>query len=253
MGRVDFALLSFRHPRRLTARWFWCGCLLALGAMFKGQILFVAPFFFFWPLWQRRWARTGRVLAGFRARLLRSSFRPGCLRIRSLGVAGDRGHLVAGFFSLAPGSRNVGLDGGLAAVAAFCFGGCGRRQLRLAAKSAFSTGASIIPISSSARATTCPRSWPICDWSLKEPYWTAHLGSLDLAFNWQWTLRLLYLGALVLCSLGAARHERRRDPRVLIALATPWLLMFALLGQMHERYLLWGAVLSAVALGVSLP
>ncbi len=27
--------------------------------------------------------------------------------------------------------------------------------------------------------------------------------------------------------------------------------MFALLAQMHERYLLWGAVLSAVALGVS--
>jgi hypothetical protein len=28
--------------------------------------------------------------------------------------------------------------------------------------------------------------------------------------------------------------------------------MFALLGQMHERYLVWGAVVSAVAFGVSL-
>ena len=28
--------------------------------------------------------------------------------------------------------------------------------------------------------------------------------------------------------------------------------MFALLGQMHERYLMWGAVVSAVAFGVSL-
>jgi hypothetical protein len=28
--------------------------------------------------------------------------------------------------------------------------------------------------------------------------------------------------------------------------------MFALLGQMHERYLVWGAVVSAVAMGVSL-
>jgi len=28
--------------------------------------------------------------------------------------------------------------------------------------------------------------------------------------------------------------------------------MFALLGQMHERYLMWGAVVTAVALGVSL-
>jgi len=65
-------------------------------------------------------------------------------------------------------------------------------------------------------------------------------------------LRLLYLGGLALCSLGAARHSRNRDPRLLIAIATPWLLMFALLGQMHERYLMWGAVVSAVALGVSL-
>ena len=29
----------------LKNRWFWCGCLLALGAMFKGQLLFVVPFF----------------------------------------------------------------------------------------------------------------------------------------------------------------------------------------------------------------
>jgi hypothetical protein len=74
---------------------------------------------------------------------------------------------------------------------------------------------------------------------------------LHFTFTLQWTLRIIYLVALLLCSLGAARHARRRDPRLLIAVATPWLLMFALLAQMHERYLLWGAVLSAVALGVS--
>jgi hypothetical protein len=65
-------------------------------------------------------------------------------------------------------------------------------------------------------------------------------------------LRLLYLGALALCARGIAGHLRARDPRVLIAIAAPWLLMFALLGQMHERYLMWGAVVSAVALGVSI-
>ncbi len=30
-------------------------------------------------------------------------------------------------------------------------------------------------------------------------------------------------------------------------MACPWILMFALLGQMHERYLLWGAIMSAAA------
>jgi hypothetical protein len=79
-----------------------------------------------------------------------------------------------------------------------------------------------------------------------------HLGSLDFHLTLQWTLRLLYLGTLTLCAYGAARQVRDRDPRVLIAITAPWLLMFALLGQMHERYLVWGAVVSAVALGVSL-
>src|SRR5437016_9629469 len=51
----------------LKNRWFVCGCLLAAGAMFKGQLLFVAPFFVFWPLWQKRWARALRMLAGFAA------------------------------------------------------------------------------------------------------------------------------------------------------------------------------------------
>src|SRR5438094_7801018 len=49
----------------LKNRWFRCGCLLAAGAMFKGQLLFVAPFFVFWPLWQKRCTRALRMLAGF--------------------------------------------------------------------------------------------------------------------------------------------------------------------------------------------
>ena len=88
-------------------------------------------------------------------------------------------------------------------------------------------------------------------WSLKESLWSYEFGSRYIALTPQWTLRLLYFGSLALCGLGAARHTHTRDPRLLIAIATPWLLMFALLGQMHERYLIWGAIISAVALGVS--
>jgi hypothetical protein len=80
---------------------------------------------------------------------------------------------------------------------------------------------------------------------------SGRIGSLDLHLTLQWALRLLYLGALALSARGLTRHLRARDPRALIAIAAPWLLMFALLGQMHERYLMWGAVVSAVALGVS--
>ena len=58
----------------LKNRWFWCGCLLAAGAMLKGQLLFVAPFFVLWPLWQKRWASALRVLAGFTATAALISF-----------------------------------------------------------------------------------------------------------------------------------------------------------------------------------
>src|SRR6266542_3591315 len=49
----------------LKNRWFLCGCLLAAGAMFKGQLLFVTPCLVLWPLWQKRWSRALCVLAGF--------------------------------------------------------------------------------------------------------------------------------------------------------------------------------------------
>ena len=89
-------------------------------------------------------------------------------------------------------------------------------------------------------------------WSLKDSVLSADIASLHWHLTLQWTLRLVCLVGLVLCAIGMVRHLRNRDPRVLIAMATPWLLMFALLGQMHERYLMWGAVVSAVALAVNL-
>jgi hypothetical protein len=70
------------------------------------------------------------------------------------------------------------------------------------------------------------------------------------------TLRLLliaiYTIAMIVCALATARLARRRDPRMLVAIITPWLLMFALLPQMHERYLVYAAAVSALAAGVDL-
>jgi hypothetical protein len=61
---------------------------------------------------------------------------------------------------------------------------------------------------------------------------------------------LTYVVTLVLCSWAAARHARRRDPRFLIAVAAPWVLLFTLLPNVRARYLVWGAGLTAVAPGV---
>jgi len=61
----------------------------------------------------------------------------------------------------------------------------------------------------------------------------------------------VFVVTLVACAAGAAMHARRRDPRMLLALVTPWVTLHALMPQMHERYLVWGAALTCVAAGVS--
>lgn len=61
---------------------------------------------------------------------------------------------------------------------------------------------------------------------------------------------LTYVAALVSCAWAAARHARRQDPRFLIAVVTPWVLLFTLLPNVRTRYLVWGASLTAVAPGV---
>ncbi len=235
----------------LKNRWFACGCLLAAGAMFKGQLLFVAPFFVLWPLLQKRWNRALRVLAGFiaTAALIAS---PWLLRTPATWIA-----LVAvtGFSWLLSLQRELPHRGawisGIAGCAAFVIGvfaGGSFAWLRVG----FLYGSEHYPYLVISSCYNLPSLLSKLGWSLKDPFWSVQFGSLDFHVTLQWTLRLLYLGALTACAYGASRQVRDRDPRVLIAITAPWLLMFALLGQMHERYLVWGAVISAVALGVSL-
>ncbi len=241
-----FAALS-----ALKNRWFVCGCLLATGAMFKGQLLFVAPFFVLWPLWQKRWNRALRVLAGFisTAALIAS---PWLLRTPAAWVALLA---VTGFSALLFLQRELphraAWIGGIVGCAAFvigAFAGGSFAWLQVG----FIYGSEHYPYLFISSCHNLASLLSNLGWSLKDPFWSADVGPLHFSLTLQWTLRFLYLGALALCAYGAARHTRNRDPRLLVAIAAPWLVMFALLGQMHERYLMWGAVVSAVALGVSL-
>jgi hypothetical protein len=235
----------------LKNRWFWCGCLLAAGAMFKGQLLFVAPFFLVWPLWQKRWASALEVVAG----LLATSaliVSPWLLRtpmawVIVAAVAGltllfvlryRLPHRLARFAGIISSATFV--------IGAFSGGSFAWLQL------GFIYGSEHYPYLFISSCYNFPSLLAAADWSLKDDLLSLHVGPFHFQLTLQWALRLLYLVAVVLCARGAARHVRNRDPRVLIAIAAPWLVMFALLGQMHERYLIWGAVVSAVAFGVSI-
>ena len=249
----DVWILPFYLLAALAAlknRWFCCGCLLAAGAMLKGQLLFVTPFFVFWPLWQKRWARALCMIAGFAATVA-LIVAPWLLCDAAAWIVVA---LVAGLsslFFLCSGSRHAGVwIAGIIACAVFLIGALNGGSFAWL-QIGFLYGSEHYPYLFISSCYNLPWLLSDFDWSLKDPFWSLNLGSLHFALTLQWTLRLLYLGALALSAYGAARHTRNRDPRVLIAIAAPWLLMFALLGQMQERYLLWGAVVSAVALGVS--
>ena len=234
----------------LKNRWFWCGCLLAAGAMLKGQLLFVAPFFLLWPLWQKRWANALCMLAGFTATwaLIVS---PWLLRTRVawLAVAATVGVSLLLVLRYKLPHRGVWFAGivGCAAFVIGAFTGGSFAWFEIG----FLYGTKHYPYLFISSCYNLPSLLADAGWSLQDPLFSADFGSVHLQLTLQWALRLFYLGAVVLCARGAVQHLRARDPRVLIAIAAPWLLMFGLLGQMHERYLVWGAVVSAVALGVS--
>jgi hypothetical protein len=57
-----------------------------------------------------------------------------------------------------------------------------------------------------------------------------------------------YALTLVFCVEAMARHHRRQDPKLLVAMAAPFMLAYTLMPQMIERYLTWpAALLSAYA------
>jgi hypothetical protein len=235
----------------LKNRWFACGCLLAAGAMFKGQLLLVAPFFLLWPLLQKQWIPTLRMLAGFTATaaLIVS---PWLLRSPAAWIALATVTVLGLFWVLRyklpyRAEWLTGIVGGaIFIIGAFTGGSFTWLEI------GFLYGSEHYPYLFISSCYNLASLLSDHDWSLKDSLLSVNFGSFHLHLTLQWALRLFYLGTLALCARGAVRHLRNRDPRVLITIAAPWLLMFALLGQMHERYLMWGAVVSAVALGVSM-
>jgi hypothetical protein len=95
---------------------------------------------------------------------------------------------------------------------------------------------------------------PPFGWQLADPVFTLRIPWVHIQkiITIKTFLVVIYGICLVLCSWGAARKSRRNDAAFLIALTAPWLLMFAILTQMHERYLLWAAVVSATTIAVGL-
>ncbi len=247
----------------VTGRWLPAGALIAIGAMIKPQILIVAPFFVLTPLCALQWRPALKFLAGFALAagliallwLIQGLVAWGCMVEAALACAAvwavrRQAHLRGGSWLFL---RNVKQSETpfwciLVMGAAILLTGwlCGGDWEWLHAS--VTLGAKRPDLTEPAVWCNLAALLAKSNWSLNQPL---TLPVLHTTLTLNLALRLAYLFSLILCSLGASFHLRRRDPRFLIAIALPWLLMFALLGQMHSRYLMWGAVASSLAFAVS--
>jgi hypothetical protein len=88
-------------------------------------------------------------------------------------------------------------------------------------------------------------------WNLHDPAGAISLPMLHVDLDLQMLLRLIFFAGVALSAIGAAIHSRRNDPRVLIALAAPWVLFPTIVPQTSERYILMAAVISSGAIAAS--
>jgi hypothetical protein len=242
--------------------WFTAGVLLGIGAMLKGQILFVAPAFLLWPLFRAQWLSLARIGAGFAVAFTLIAI-PWTLTTR-----GDIAFASSGLI--------------LAALILLYRKGWQRPLFQLLAAAAF-----VVPIWLTPKILSGDLSWLVLPYQygpIKHPemgsFGTSNLATL-LHEQWAWeadgpngiielplpfghTLDMpmrslltgLYAISLIACGIAAAVQWQRRNYRFLLAMYTPWILFFALLPYLNPRYLLWAScffpLLIPLGLGMTL-
>lgn len=230
--------------------WLPVGLVLGVGALLKGQVLVVAAFFVLWPLFARKPAGAVRVVLGLLLGIAlggspwflgtfadgrRWAFHPPA----AFWVAGV---LLAAAVGLAlwkrrnPEVRPAPWLAGAALLAlALCVPLFDADLSWL--KVGFFFGSGHFPVLRMGRTPNLP--------GLLEIWVPALEGRATPPLRA--VLWLVYAAGLAFCARFAARTAEEPHPRILAAFAVPWLLSFALLPQMHERYLVYGAVMTAAA------
>src|SRR5947208_2357087 len=175
-----------------TKRWFWCGALLAAGAMFKGQLLFVAPFFVLWPVWQKRWTHALRLLAGFAATSALLVW-PWIVRTPGAWISVLIVAAVSSFIILRRRLPHAGAwIAGLTALTAFLAGALAGGDFAWL-QIGFLYGSEHYPYLFISSCYNLPCLLDHLGWSLTSPLWSHEFGSHYIAITPKWTLRLLYL------------------------------------------------------------
>jgi hypothetical protein len=76
------------------------------------------------------------------------------------------------------------------------------------------------------------------------------LGTGECAIRWRMLLRCVFAVFAIFCGVAMGVHYRRRSPLFLVALTALWLAFVTFPAQIHERYVLYPAIVSATLLAV---
>lgn len=232
------------------SRWMLCGLLLGTAAFLKGQILIVSAFFPLWAFFSEGRMAGLRVLAGWIGAFV------GVASPWLLKGFGPYVWIIVDALLLAPiiwltwkGRITQATWALIAAISVLVFIGWNFRGSFTWLEIGFHYGSNRYAEMFSGVVYNVPAALAHLGWNLKDPVYTFHLsGDHSVALpSIRILLMVVYLALLMIAAYSVSFHARRHRSEVLLAMACPWILMFALLGQMHERYLLWGAIMSAAA------
>jgi hypothetical protein len=230
--------------------WFCAGASIAIGAMLKGQMLLVVPMLILWPLFERRWAAAIRLVAGltFAAAVIALPW----LHLSRPAVMWVLGATAAGAMAPLAMRRRIPpvLLAVVAGIAVFLtiplfhasdawyrialVGGADHYRLKVA-------GIGVYNLPALMRWLI---QWPIV------PQSAITIPGINVEITFRTTMLVAYGSCLVLIAKSAANLKRQRDTRFLLAMVVPWGLFYALLPQMHSRYLVWCAAFSTMLFSV---
>ena len=242
--------------------WFTAGMLVAVGAMFKGQMMFCGAILPLWAIFGGRFGAAARVLGGFGLAAMAVAA-PWMMHgttlvawpmtvVLAIAVwwfgqfwrAGFSWHdLIKGIY--VPTKRDwwiplaAGAIGGVLCAWPLVLSDVSYNWIRIG----FLYGTEKYP------EMATPGAMNLC--ALLQQRWGWNRIDEPVALFWTTVpLKTLLTGifatCLVLCGFAASVHARRKDPKLLIAVVLPWILFFILLPQLHSRYLIWGASLAGV-------
>jgi hypothetical protein len=242
--------------------WFAAGLLIPFGILMKGQLTMVTPIFILWPLLEGKPKAALRFGLGFTLAAV-ATLSPwlinGWIAWLFVGVSTiASGVLLAALAQRVPriaNRRTIPLLLVAVFVVCVCLAAVFFHGSMSWYKVSFEYPTHHFHVLAMGEADNLAAllGYPPFLWRLDEPMFTLHVPLLHSqpVVTIKAVLIAIYSVCLLLCALGAASKSRRNDPAFLIALTAPWVVLFALLPQMHERYLLWAAAVSATCIAAS--